>query len=468
MAQKGAQITQDAFAERSTGTLRARVQALRLFQKWKGRVVPYDEEVVYRYMCHLRLSKAPPTRGKAFLEAALLLAAVANSDSLTLMAQSARLRGAAFSMLEHKKLRNQRDPLTLRQVKALEALVIDKSNPCEVAVLGHCLFALHSCARWSDLMALAEEPEIDDVVVMANSKRTKTSRGLKRLRVPIPFVGMSEGVSGRNWAATWLEARKKTGLTVDPSVRKLASNVAFGAEHMDATTASRHLRAFLVEAGCPAGQRQNIGAHSLKATLLSWSARWSMKASSRRILGKHSERKDHSMLTYSRDICIAALKDVALMFADIKCGKFDPDATRSIIVSSISGMVEANQTEDQVGEEQPDEDGDKDAENKLLPELPHEPEVTEEKDEASDDDVSDSDYFSDGEEDDILAMEPEIKDSECAMGDYLINPKSGCAHVALDRRFATACGVVGLGFAVHTTWDSAEAACEFFCKKCKP
>ena len=307
------QVIGDAFAERSTGTLRARVQALKLFQRWRGRVVPYDEELAYRYMCHLRQNKAPPTRGKAFLEAALLLAAVANSDALTNMAQSARLRGAAFSMYEHKKLRNQRDPLTLKQVRALEALAVEKTSAHEAAVLGHCLFALHSCARWSDLIALAEEPELDDVIVTCHSKRTKTSRGLKKLRVPIPFVGLSGGVSGKAWAVSWLRARKETGLAVDPAVRKLTTSVTYGSDLMDATTASRHLRAFLVEAGCPPGQHQNLGAHSLKATLLSWAARWSMKASSRRILGNHSDRKDHSMLTYSRDVCIAALKDVALI-----------------------------------------------------------------------------------------------------------------------------------------------------------
>ena len=65
-------------------------------------------------------------------------------------------------------------------------------------------------------------------------------------------------------------------------------------------------------------------------------------------------------------------------------------------------------------------------------------------------------------------MGNDLESADCSMGDYLSNPKSECAHVALDRCFATACGVVGLGFAVHTSWDSAAAACEFFCKKCKP
>ena len=463
------QIMQDAFAERSTGTLRLRTQALRLFSRWRGRVVPYDEGLAYSYMSHLRRTNAPPSRAKSFLEAALLLAAVANSDDLTGIANSSRLRGAAYSMIEHKKLRRQRDPLTLKQVRALEELVVKKDSVQEAAVLGQCLFALHSCARWSDLLALAEEPQLDEAVVTVNSKRTKTSRGLKKLRIPIPFVAIRHGVSGQDWASSWLSARKASGLQQDPSVKKMLTSASFGADQMDSTTASRHLRAFLIEAGCPPSPKQNLGTHSLKATLLSWAARWSMKASSRRILGKHSDRKDHSMLTYSRDVCIAALKDVALMFLDIKEGKFDPDATRSIIVTSISYSRE-NREENAEGNVTEDDQNDAD-----LAAPTQEVEVENFDDKStraqateSDSSTSEDDFCSDGEEVDMLNMDIEDEKKECALGDYLVNPKSGCAHVALDRGYLTACGVVGLGFAVHTSWDSAAAVCESFCKKCRP
>eukprot|EP00971_Amphidinium_carterae_P074110 1464728-Amphidinium_carterae.1 len=65
---------------------------------------------------------------------------------------------------------------------------------------------------------------------------------------------------------------------------------------MSSAEAGRHLRGFLVEAGAPQLPQQNIGTHSLTTTVLAWTARHQVKASTRRILGKHSSRQDHTLL----------------------------------------------------------------------------------------------------------------------------------------------------------------------------
>eukprot|EP00971_Amphidinium_carterae_P080764 1597691-Amphidinium_carterae.7 len=87
--------------------------------------------------------------------------------------------------------------------------------------------------------------------------------------------------------------------------------------------------------GTPAPPGQNIGSHSLESTLLAWAARWPiapMKASMRHVLGKHSDRRDHSMLVYSRDSRPAAMHHLAAMVADIRSGVFDPDLSTSVIL----------------------------------------------------------------------------------------------------------------------------------------
>ena len=157
------------------------------------------------------------------------------------------------------------------------------------------------------------------------------------------------------------------------------------------------------------------------------------------------------MLTYSRDICISALKEVEQMFLDIQTGKFDPDATRSLIVTSISAKLTGDQGGDQDqegdGGQHDNESGvelEKKMVNKEIPDdlkkgksgdrlrdLEKEEEGSEAASEAS---VDMDDFCSDGEEDDVLLIDEKLEQVECAMGDYLINPKSGCAHVALDSR----------------------------------
>eukprot|EP00971_Amphidinium_carterae_P286474 5687637-Amphidinium_carterae.1 len=61
------------------------------------------------------------------------------------------------------------DPLTVLQVVALEYLRVEKymvelQSELEACVLGQMLFNLHSCARWSDTLALIGEPVSDGVL----------------------------------------------------------------------------------------------------------------------------------------------------------------------------------------------------------------------------------------------------------------------------------------------------------------
>eukprot|EP00971_Amphidinium_carterae_P334859 6470378-Amphidinium_carterae.1 len=217
--------------------------------------------------------------------------------------------------------------------------MIAKAYTVEACVLGQILFCMHSSARWSDVMALTGEYRLDDVLIEAEAKRTKISRGIKRLRVPVPYVAIATGVTDKPWANSWLVARATCQLGNDPSLPGCGADGHFTTKPMTSAEAARHLRGFLVEAGTPQLPRQDIGTHSLKTTLLAWAARHQVKASTRRILGKHSSRQDHTLLVYSRDTCIGALREVASMFACIRDGSFDPDASRALLASISLGSA---------------------------------------------------------------------------------------------------------------------------------
>eukprot|EP00971_Amphidinium_carterae_P335095 6470763-Amphidinium_carterae.1 len=210
---------------------------------------------------------------------------------------------------------------------------MSKGYTVEACILGQLMFCLHACARWSDVMALTGEYRLDDVLIEAEAKRTKVSRGIKRLRVPIPYVAIATGVSDQAWANVWLVARATCRLGHDPSLLSCDAHGCFTTRPMSSSEAARHLRGFLVEAGAPQLPRQDVGSHSLKVTLLAWAARHQMRASVRRILGKHSSRQDHTVLVYSRDACIGALREIASMFGSIREGVFDPDASRALLTS---------------------------------------------------------------------------------------------------------------------------------------
>ena len=90
---------------------------------------------------------------------------------------------------------------------------------------------------------------------------------------------------------------------------------------------SQWLRALL--SNVPHSSPTPLGTHSCKATLLSWAAKWSMAHGPRRILGYHSEGRDRSLLTYSRDGMAGPLRLLCRMLDDVKDGRFLPDSTRS-------------------------------------------------------------------------------------------------------------------------------------------
>ena len=67
---------------------------------------------------------------------------------------------------------------------------------------------------------------------------------------------------------------------------------------------------FLLRRGEAPSAVQGLGAHSFKATLLSWCAKAGVSPSSRRMLGNHVKPKDRMVVTYSREQLAGPLADL--------------------------------------------------------------------------------------------------------------------------------------------------------------
>ena len=89
------------------------------------------------------------------------------------------------------------------------------------------------------------------------------------------------------------------------------------------------VRELLIAAGLPAVAAGRFSAHSAKATVLSWAAKFGASSGLRRLLGGHAKVKDRVVLEYSRDALAPAMIFVAELYSAIRAGRFLPDATRS-------------------------------------------------------------------------------------------------------------------------------------------
>ena len=81
--------------------------------------------------------------------------------------------------------------------------------------------------------------------------------------------------------------------------------------------------------GALGNEKQRIGSHSGKVTLLSWCAKYGAEKGTRRALGYHVPLKDRSVRVYSRDYQAAPMRKLAVVLAAVSDGSFIPDETRS-------------------------------------------------------------------------------------------------------------------------------------------
>jgi hypothetical protein len=103
----------------------------------------------------------------------------------------------------------------------------------------------------------------------------------------------------------------------------------FGTRSLDTDEANVWLKEVLVAGGLDPCEAQHYGTHSLKACLLSASAKAGMRGGFRRMLGYHVKSKDSSMLEYSRDAMAEPLRQLGVILDKVYSGDFMPDSRRS-------------------------------------------------------------------------------------------------------------------------------------------
>jgi len=325
-----------AMAGKSTGTLAKRLCYMRLYRAWLEGLgvggLPLDEAMLFAYCKHLQDSGAPASRAQAFREAVGFCGGTLGLDVHCAVA-SKRVQGVALQCLGKRGVLHQRAPLTVAMVMALERLCCDASRGRDAVLAGGLCFTLFARARVGDLRKSLHEPSLDigsspaASFIETHLLGHKTARpGTKRA---LPLVAPALGTTEVMWATAWRDRRVEhklqgKGVFPTPLVDGSWSEVA-----QRTTDVGNLLRRLLASAGFAPPTLERIGAHSLKATLLSWAAKRGIEAEARRMLGYHLRPGDRTMAAYSRDELAAPLRMVSDMLAEVRSGKFVPDSSRS-------------------------------------------------------------------------------------------------------------------------------------------
>ena len=333
-------ILDATFAVKSPGTLMRRVYSVQAYEDWCAETLgkhwlPVDEFSVWQYVRHLQATKAPATKASSLVEALRFCWFLLGCEGCDEAEQSLRVKGLSSQLRAQKKPWRPADLLTVAEVKEIHKVLNDEDAALgDRCLAGHLLHLLYSRSRWSDLKmvtAIYMDPEAHYLEVATRCH--KSARGAEQKSRLLPIVCPCLGVDNTNWAQTYFKVRQLANLSLPMD----------GAGPMmccptNATATTWTSRALTSEEGsdfmrkllrAPKTPSRRISSHSLKSTLMSWTAKYGLSEHSRAVLARHASTAASATAVYSRDLLSPILREMNLVLGAIRTGAFCPDTTRS-------------------------------------------------------------------------------------------------------------------------------------------
>ena len=343
-------IVEAVVGTRAPTTLVKRANALLSFLRWFDKnnwtgLEPFGEECIWRYLQHLKDTGAPGTKGSAALSAFRFAHHLLGFDSLGPALNSRRLVGICEIMMSKKRLLKQALVLTVSQVKGLHRALKDPAfHVFDRAVIAYLLFALYGRCRNSDLLMIRSiEPDFNDSggFVRIQTCNHKTGRAAMLKARLLPIVIPARGVDGTVWVQDALEALGSAGADLatpidGPLLRAPSGNaMELMKRGQKASEVSSMLRMFVGSPDpVPGSDVECVSSHSLKATTLSWCARFGLSPSTRSLLGRHTYSLNETYAIYSRDLACSPAAELQKVIDAVAEGKFLPDSQRSEFFSA--------------------------------------------------------------------------------------------------------------------------------------
>lgn len=326
-------VLADIFRGKAPATLMKRVRAVEKVCNFLGPdIFPCSEEAMYNFFKSERDLGAPPSRLKSYLEAMAFCLYTFSMDELRPVVASRRLHGCTIPAVPSAIL--QASPLTVDELSKIHEVLWAKSDWNSVFA-GALLFVVYSRARWADAMhsdKLYPDRDAEGVTryVEASAAVHKTMHAsLYRHRL-LPLVAPAVGVVDEPWVDRWMMVRAAVGVQLPPFNPMMPAPLGDGKASqrpLSATEAGAWLRKLLY--GCKDQLKdRRISAHSLKATTLSYAAKFGLSAETRLQLAYHVG--GFKMLhTYSRDAAAQPVLELERVLGAIRAKTFRPDSTRS-------------------------------------------------------------------------------------------------------------------------------------------
>jgi hypothetical protein len=201
----------------------------------------------------------------------------------------------------------------------------------------HAVVCIHGRLRWSDslwILNVAEdiEPNTGKGFLQCETLITKTATSAKKKATFLPAPIIAWGLTGTDWYRSWLQLRVDFKLEFGPKVsamRAVRPDGSLSDRPLDSLDATKWIQELLLRGSFHKDQVCKVTSHGLKATALSWTAKWGLAREQRQILGYHMVEGASSALHYSRDEQSTPLQALDQVYKSIGDGSFAPDSIRS-------------------------------------------------------------------------------------------------------------------------------------------
>lgn len=353
--QYGKELLEATFGLKSPNTLLKRFYALKSYATWCSDVqaspwLPVVETEVWNYMRWLKATDAPPTRATSLVEAIRFGWYVLGLAGAGEVQSSLRLKGIASQMFIKKKPWRPAALLEVKEVIAIHRFLQDETKDLVDRVFaGHMLHLLYVRGRWSDLAAVQHgEVDEDGKFFELSTQHHKGAKGQESKSRLLPLVAPCCGITGDDWCKTYLEVREKAGLQLPqkvPLAMLLAPAKNCGMDWTSRALTSHEGSDFLRKVlGLAPDSERRVSTHSLKSTAISWCSKFGLCFESRALLARHISAVANPTALYSRDLVSAVMREFCQVINYIAEAKFEPDRTRSGMLTPVFGQVPTTPT----------------------------------------------------------------------------------------------------------------------------
>lgn len=352
----------DYLGGKAPATLRKRMSQVSKFLQWANNLMP--PRLVFPvlfgdmrdYVNFLREDGKTYSTLSGVIELMLFLKHVIGVEVEDTVLKSTWLKGVLRQARHQRPPRRQSRALTVAELIFLERFLEDNvNNLIDRYAVGCFLFCVYSRARVGDISKISSihvDIHRDGGVVKGyiecHSMSHKMRSASNALGLNLALVAPVQGVSEVYWGQTFIEVSKLVGYPLTNRSKGLPllpvpdSSDSFTDVAVSSAEVGRWLKQILAKHYDKSGDDPCVlgtfTAHGMKATTLSFLAKWGATPETREILGHHSLKNRSSLECYSRDIQAGPLRSLERCLRDIRCGAFRPDLSRSGYIGSSCGV----------------------------------------------------------------------------------------------------------------------------------